>query len=430
MEIIENSTLHYSPIEYSHEEFRDGNYHIYFAYNISETVTGVSDLQVTVTAGPQPIEVTAEHCTHPEMVAQGNIYVIHVELEKYYYANGASCNRVVRVTGGWETEELPIDIPISTQVIQIGCPTLYTVSVRNGSYDGFGGSVYIDEPGVTEKELAYGDKYTVYGVVSDSNYKTIGEENTYFYRPPYGAYLLDTYSQEYTCTENKEHTIYFGKKIKLKIGRTASVVGGTTRTNTVGDEYNYKCFITWDGYDTGRNSANQAGKFDFDTLIIPYSNLLKISFSESDISEGFITTGATIIDQNGYNYYSGATGLPVLLQEDITSISRLVFDVYRVVNIKFANYDGTVLQDSYVDVYTTPSYTGSTPTKPSTAQYTYTFTGWSPGIDVATASTTYVAQFDEIPKTDVLFYAHPDEPIIDSKVPYELSGGASLGLLK
>jgi len=121
MEIIENSTLHYSPIEYSHEEFDGVNYHIYFAYNISETVTGVNNLQATVTAGPPPILVRAEHCTHTDMVAQGNIYVIHVELAKYYYAQGTSCNRVVRVTGGWETEEFPIDIPISTQVIQIGC---------------------------------------------------------------------------------------------------------------------------------------------------------------------------------------------------------------------------------------------------------------------------------------------------------------------
>lgn len=121
MEIFENDELSYTPIDYPYETFDGINYHIYFAYNINGTVTGVNNLQATVTAGPPPILVRAEHCTHPDMVAQGNIYVIHVELAKYYYAQGTSCNRVVRVTGGWETEELPIDIPISTQVIQIGC---------------------------------------------------------------------------------------------------------------------------------------------------------------------------------------------------------------------------------------------------------------------------------------------------------------------
>jgi hypothetical protein len=121
MEIIENSTLNYAPIEYSHEEFDGTYYHIYFAYNIDETVTGVNNIQISVTTGQPPIAVTAEHCTHPDMVAQGNIYVIHVVLAKYYYAQSSSCNRVVKVTGGWETEESPIDIPISVQVIQIGC---------------------------------------------------------------------------------------------------------------------------------------------------------------------------------------------------------------------------------------------------------------------------------------------------------------------
>ena len=121
IEIIENEELYFSPIDYPYEEFKDGIYHIYFAYNIAETVTGVSDLQITVTDGDQPIGVTAEHCTNTGMAAQGNIYVIHVKLAKYYYAQGTSCNRIVRVTGGWEAEGLPIDIPISTQVIQIGC---------------------------------------------------------------------------------------------------------------------------------------------------------------------------------------------------------------------------------------------------------------------------------------------------------------------
>jgi hypothetical protein len=121
MTIIENSTLHYTPIDNSHEEFDGTNYHIYFAYNIEQTATSANNIQVTVTDGPQPISITAEHCTHPEMVAQGNIYVIHIVLSRYDYMPDEDCNRLIRVTGGWGVEELPIDIPISTQVLQIGC---------------------------------------------------------------------------------------------------------------------------------------------------------------------------------------------------------------------------------------------------------------------------------------------------------------------
>lgn len=59
----------------------------------------------------------------------------------------------------------------------------------------------------------------------------------------------------------------------------------------------------------------------------------------------------------------------------------------------FKNHDGTVLQTVSVEYGGTPSYTGSTPTKPSTAEYSYSFSGWSPSIGAITSNITYTAQF-------------------------------------
>ena len=61
--------------------------------------------------------------------------------------------------------------------------------------------------------------------------------------------------------------------------------------------------------------------------------------------------------------------------------------------IRFLNYNGTVLQSSQVAQGTMPSYTGATPTKPADANYTYTFSGWSPAIVAATADADYTAQY-------------------------------------
>lgn len=59
----------------------------------------------------------------------------------------------------------------------------------------------------------------------------------------------------------------------------------------------------------------------------------------------------------------------------------------------FKNHDGTVLQTVNVEHGGTPKYTGSTPTKPSTAEYSYSFSGWNPSIGAITSNITYTAQF-------------------------------------
>lgn len=63
----------------------------------------------------------------------------------------------------------------------------------------------------------------------------------------------------------------------------------------------------------------------------------------------------------------------------------------------FKNYDGTTLQTVTVERGSIPSYTGSTPTRPQDAQYTYTFSGWKDdngnSVGTITRDTTYTAQY-------------------------------------
>lgn len=124
MNISENNTLNYTQIDKPYEVFEDNTYHIYFAYNIKETVT---DAKINASInGEKFTGYTVERCTHQEMTAMGNVYVVHIVLDKYHYKENGMVSRVVRLTGGWRTNELPIDIPISIQVIQTGCETTMT----------------------------------------------------------------------------------------------------------------------------------------------------------------------------------------------------------------------------------------------------------------------------------------------------------------
>ncbi len=52
-------------------------------------------------------------------------------------------------------------------------------------------------------------------------------------------------------------------------------------------------------------------------------------------------------------------------------------------------------QDAEVAYGATPSFDSATPTKPSTAQYSYSFTGWSPQVSEVTGDIIYTAQFSE-----------------------------------
>ena len=53
----------------------------------------------------------------------------------------------------------------------------------------------------------------------------------------------------------------------------------------------------------------------------------------------------------------------------------------------------TTLQSWKVKEWETPEYTGDTPTKSATAQYTYTFSGWKPTVWPIYKKTNYAAQF-------------------------------------
>ena len=87
--------------------------------------------------------------------------------------------------------------------------------------------------------------------------------------------------------------------------------------------------------------------------------------------------------------------------------------------INFYNWDGTLLQSEWVHYGDMPVYTGVTPTREPDAQYTYTFTGWSPELDMVTGHQSYYAQYDAtLNQYEITFYDWDGELLYSDWVNY------------
>ncbi len=104
-----------------------------------------------------------------------------------------------------------------------------------------------------------------------------------------------------------------------------------------------------------------------------------------------------------------------LITEDMTLNLTLKSDAtvsvsfYRAHLVNFVNADGTVLQSDYVEYGEMPYYDNwETPYLPSTAEYDYEFTGWTPELTAVTADITYTATYNAIKRSYLIFFYDED----------------------
>lgn len=123
------------------------------------------------------------------------------------------------------------------------------------------------------------------------------------------------------------------------------------------------------------------------------------SYSSATVGDSFKIVVST---QSGYTYtglaMNGSTVTTSTEYEFTMPYSNVSFVASFTVDtpthtITWENYDGTVLETDTVAEGAMPRYDGATPTHPQYANYSYTFSGWSPSVTTVTGDQTYTAQF-------------------------------------
>ena len=94
------------------------------------------------------------------------------------------------------------------------------------------------------------------------------------------------------------------------------------------------------------------------------------------------------------------TSISILLGLSLATVSSLAFfgviDIFdKYYEVKFVNYDGSVLQEMQVKAGEDAIYTGQTPTKENNSEHNYVFSGWSHSTENIQDDTVLVAVYEQ-----------------------------------
>ena len=130
-------------------------------------------------------------------------------------------------------------------------------------------------------------------------------------------------------------------------------------------------FLDWDGRTL---SEQQYGIGEYPSY--PYGTPMRSS--DGDINYSFVGWNPSIQSVSGDATYVAVYS---------SSYTQSTFE------IRWVNYDGTVLERDFCSSGELPTYDGTDPYKPAEYGNNYVFTGWAPAVAPATSDATYIAQF-------------------------------------
>lgn len=338
-----------------------------------------------------------------------------------------------------------IDVKIDLNGILLSDGAVYTTAGGADivSSNGTGKFVLTNGAGTNTATYMYKDYTTDYDTIpitsaklhNNSQYSGTDEEytltdgaeagSTYIYDSNSGKWKLEGETEEnYTVTWVNDDGTVLETDENVAYG-TMPEYNGETPVKEGDEQYSYT-FTGWSP-EVSAVTADITYKAVYEQTVNEYKVIWK-NWDGTVLSEVSVPYG-TVPDYSGeqpvregdaeHNYtFSGWTPdiTAVTGDAEYTAVFTENINTYTVI---WQNWDRTELEkDENVSYGATPEYNGETPVRDGDAQYTYTFTGWSPEVDKVTGNITYTAVFSQTVNQYTITWMNGEEVLKTEQVAY------------
>ena len=281
-----------------------------------------------------------------------------------------------------------VDIPITSAKLHNGSTYSGTEDEYTLTDGAEAGSVYIYDlsTDMWEKEALAQDTYTVTWVNDDGTVLEIDEDVAYGTLPEYNGE-----------TPEKDGDAQYSYTFAGWTPEISEVTGDITYKAVYEQTVNTYT-ITWKNWD-GETLLEESVAYG---EVPSYSGEQPVKESDGEYTYTFSgwTPEITVV--------TGDAEYTAVFTESVNSYT-----------VTWVDWDGTVLEtDEDVAYGTTPEYNGATPEREGDAQYSYTFSGWSPSVDTVTGDITYTAVYEQTLKEYTITWMNGDTVLKVESVAY------------
>ena len=298
-------------------------------------------------------------------------------------------------------------------VISMGSVMFYTTPTEVYSYD--------TTSGTSTKVFSTDNQFYIYALLYDGSKIYLIDYNYNINARPLNMTMYSitapAVGSKYTVTWKNDDGTVLKTDQNVSFGTTPSYTG-TTPTKQATAEYTY----TFSGWTPTISSVT--GDVTYTATYTQTKNKYTITWKNYDgstLKTEQVEYGATpsfglvpTRPSDGTNTYTFTGWTPTIAAVTGDATYTAEYSSSKVsYTVTWKNYDGTVLKnDTNLNYGDTPTYTGSTPTRASTAEYTYTFTGWTPTVSSVTKNVTYTATFSQTKRSYAVTWKNYDGTVL------------------